>query len=335
MFCPNCGARLPDGSAFCGSCGARLDGGQPVQQAASPQTAQQPYIQKAPYPQPAKKKPWGLIGGAAAAVAVLALILLVWPGVLRGEKAEPDTKNQEQAVTSSKPTGDSNSEKPLQQTVPARDEKPSTGGNLLSLPGDPPHAEPNTEPAQPDAEPTQPSTESQSAAEGALIDPAFQPSQDSGATAAFYSTDADASALEFDWFLDLVLGDGSAFSQMFSNMEAVTDPTLLDGGWKAYMRGNGEMDNDVERYLHAELQSSGDNGKITLRWKYMLIPGSGTVEESGSSTFSGTWDGGQLYATGSGNLKLDTCFASNGKQYAYGTFLWPSGEVDYIALMRP
>ena len=44
MFCPNCGAQIPDGSKFCGNCGARLDGAaQAPQQSAyqQPQAAQQ------------------------------------------------------------------------------------------------------------------------------------------------------------------------------------------------------------------------------------------------------------------------------------------------------
>lgn len=63
MFCPHCGAQLPDGTAFCTSCGQpttqqapgqqpyqQAPGQQPYQQAPGQQTYQQPYQQQ-PYQQ--------------------------------------------------------------------------------------------------------------------------------------------------------------------------------------------------------------------------------------------------------------------------------------------
>lgn len=344
MFCPNCGKQLPDGSRFCDGCGAQLAAAQPIQQQPlQQQPVQQPYMHQQPvqqpymqqpnaYAQPAKKTPWGLIGGVAAA-AVLAVVLFVYPGVLRSDRADTAPAKQEQAspVQQQAPAApsDSNTSAPPQDTQNVPND--SNGG--LTEPAPP--TEPPTEPT----EPVEPQPSSTDPVDGAVVsvDPVELPGPDQTASAAFYSTDADAAALEFDWFLDLILADGAVFAEMFQNAEDVTDPALLEGGWKAYMRGNGEYDNDAERYLHADLTSSGGNGRITLRWKYLFIPSSGqSIVEEGSSAFSGTWEGGLLYATSAvGNLKLDRFFSADGKQYAYGSFLWNSGEVDYIALMRP
>lgn len=55
MFCPNCGAQLPEGSVFCTNCGAKLaePQQQPQQQYQQPQQPQQQYQQQQqPYQQP-------------------------------------------------------------------------------------------------------------------------------------------------------------------------------------------------------------------------------------------------------------------------------------------
>ena len=65
MFCPHCGARLPDGARFCPSCGAQLSNGaqsapspQPAYQQPAYQPPQQPYDQTAPQYAPLQNDPW-------------------------------------------------------------------------------------------------------------------------------------------------------------------------------------------------------------------------------------------------------------------------------------
>ncbi len=76
MYCSDCGAYNKDGENFCSSCGAKLSGGAPGQvQFAQPSNAGQP---------PRKKPGKGLwIGiGAVVLVAIAAVVLFVYPGVL-------------------------------------------------------------------------------------------------------------------------------------------------------------------------------------------------------------------------------------------------------------
>ena len=107
-FCTNCGAQLPDGSKFCTSCGAKFEAPkpaektqrqpeapaqesapvqgtyQPAQQSYTPPTQQEYSAQPAYAPQakaPKQKKPMDkktlfIIGGAALAV-ILAVVLIV------------------------------------------------------------------------------------------------------------------------------------------------------------------------------------------------------------------------------------------------------------------
>ena len=42
-----------------------------------------------------------------------------------------------------------------------------------------------------------------------------------------------------------------------------------------------------------------------------------------------------LDATGSGRITLTAFWEQDGHQYATGSFIWPSGETDTIALVRP
>lgn len=292
---------------FCPNCGKQLPEGSAFCGACGAKLDAAPPVQ--PPPQQAsiqpqnKKAPRAAIIGVILVLVALATALFILPGVLR---REPVNVHREE------------SPKPTEQTVPTPAQPSDVG--ISSGSGD-----------------VLPRQDQPEAAEPPVQEPRSGGASDSAASvAAFYSTDEDAAALEFDWFLDLVLSDGAVFQEMFIDAEDVTDPALLEGGWKAYMRGNGENENDTERYLHAELQSMDGNGKLTLRWHAVFFPSEGqSFAEEGSDTFSGNWKDGQLTAVGPGSVKLDRFFAAKGKQYGYGTFLWPSGEVDYIALMRP
>ena len=51
MFCPNCGAQIPDGTKFCTSCGASLEAAQQPQQQPQYQQPQQQYQQPPQYQQ--------------------------------------------------------------------------------------------------------------------------------------------------------------------------------------------------------------------------------------------------------------------------------------------
>ena len=235
---------------------------------------------------------------------------------------------QTQSAPSAQPTAPVSQEQPdpLPGAAPATEPKDSApqGDSLLDLPT---AGETTPQEPQPGGEPVP-----------------REPTQDTGKTdeemrqrAAFYSTTEHARALDFEWFLDLILFDGESWAEEFAAAEDIDDPLLVEGGWKAYLLGNGAFDNDAERYLNAEIHSLGDVGKVTLNWWYVFFPSSGTsFEEDGSETLSGTWSDGVLYTTSAlGNVTLDRFFEVNGTQYATGTLQWNSGELDYLALMRP
>ena len=167
------------------------------------------------------------------------------------------------------------------------------------------------------------------------------------AIAARLSTEKNAGATEFDWFLDYVNngGSGSGSGQVITNPSLSTQVSdlqpALNGGWKCFIcTEKGVFGSDVERYLNAQIEASGGKFNITLNWKYMRDPNGGeTVEETGSTTYRGTYDDAAGTATAQSSdsrVEFDGFYLSTDglTEYATGYFYWISGETDRIALMR-
>lgn len=112
----------------------------------------------------------------------------------------------------------------------------------------------------------------------------------------------------------------------------ITDFGKLTGGWKAYMYGG-----NLERLLNVSIDAGQSGAQVTLDWYYIRDNKQDKAFEdtTASSTFTGTFDGGMLDATGSGRITLTAFWEKDGHQYATGSFMWPSGETDTIALVRP
>ena len=153
-------------------------------------------------------------------------------------------------------------------------------------------------------------------------------------------------ATEFEWALDYArAGEGTS-------SKVITDPgmaeqilgerqALLNGGWKAFMfTEDGVYGSDVERYFHVQITASGVSFLITTNWKYLFDPNAGgSIEESGSDTFGGSFDaqtGTATALTSYARIDFDAFYLSKdaSREYAIGNFYWNSGEIDRIALMR-
>lgn len=160
------------------------------------------------------------------------------------------------------------------------------------------------------------------------------------------STTDYAQATDFEWFIDVVDGDGTGAGVVVTYPDKVDrligdQNVYLNGGWKAFMYGSDKMssyNSECERYFNAVIDTNGNDFNITLNWKYVDF-GDGSIEESGSDLCKGTWDApsGTASAVGSFcNVKIDNFYISKdgSAMYAVGSFMWQSGELDSIALMR-
>ena len=112
----------------------------------------------------------------------------------------------------------------------------------------------------------------------------------------------------------------------------ITDFGKLTGGWKAYMYGG-----NLERLLNVSIDAGQSGAQVTFDWYYIRDNKQDKAFEdtTASSTFTGTFDGGMLDATGPGRITLTAFWEQDGHQYATGSFMWPSGETEVIALVRP
>ncbi|MBQ3328374.1 MAG: zinc ribbon domain-containing protein [Eggerthellaceae bacterium] len=142
-----------------------------------------------------------------------------------------------------------------------------------------------------------------------------------------YSTDERPTINDFKWMTgETDKGNAPA------GVARITDFGAVMGGWKAYMYGG-----NLERLLNVSIDAGQSGAQVTLDWYYIRDNKQDKVFEdtTPSSSFTGSFDGGMLDATGSGRITLTAFWEKDGHQYATGSFIWPSGETDTIALVRP
>lgn len=162
--------------------------------------------------------------------------------------------------------------------------------------------------------------------------------------AANLSTDANASATDFEWFIDSEIGDGYGAGIVLDLSDLVIGEgnEMLNGGWKAYMLDTltKPYNPETERYFNVTVDSAGTKFKITTNWAILYLPKDGqSVNEEGNDVFEGTWDPetGKATATSSyAKIEFDNFYISEDAraEYAVGTFYWNSGEIERIGLMR-
>ena len=107
----------------------------------------------------------------------------------------------------------------------------------------------------------------------------------------------------------------------------------VSGGWKAYEFGTG-----LERFFNVDISGSKSDATLVFTWRtvYDGSKGKSSSDTTPPSEFAGSWSKGSVDAAGgSGKVTLTDFWQKDGKQYAVGSFMWPSGEVDTIALVRP
>ena len=384
MFCEQCGYKNPDDSMFCENCGARFDGsgGAPVNPAATPPPPVQ--LQQAPPPpvqsqqmspqhqmpprQPQYQQPYTGQGGnrnvqqnkksplpviIIAIAAVLVIICIIVAAVLIVGKLKKtkgaDTSSTEMSSIPYEDMDDYDTEEtenmPDDISASESDDTMKDSSEDGEVFEDERSANDDSDPF-PEEDPDEDFGDDSLDGEASLDeDSGNTGNSDLLAHAKEMSTDEDAYATEFDWFIDIILNDGTMNGQVVTDksqvMQIYKDAEVLNGGWKCFMCGQKkEYFNSPERYMHANIDTDGDNFELRLDWGY-FIPNDGSEgnKEEGSYTFNGKWDpemGTVNVSSDSGNVDIQCFYEStdNGEQYAFGTMTWPSGEVDNIAFMR-
>ena len=140
-----------------------------------------------------------------------------------------------------------------------------------------------------------------------------------------YSTDERPKIDEFKWL------DGEAMKgNVPVDAKQIVDFDALTGGWKCYIVGN------MEWLANADIEAGQAGAIIAIDWYYLRVTSDDVREDTTpTSSFTGSFDGGMLDATGSGRVTIAAFWEKDGHQYATGSFIWPSGETSTIALVRP
>ena len=119
----------------------------------------------------------------------------------------------------------------------------------------------------------------------------------------------------------------------------ITDPTLILGGWKAYMicDPDNARNSNMEKFTNINISYGQSDMIVTVDWFYTYFSstGKGFDDNTPDSTFKGSFSDGALDAVGSGRITLYGFYYQNGKEFAIGRMIFQDGVEAVIALIRP
>ena len=328
-ICGRCGNVCDDRAAFCEHCGMPLDTlplneptarnpriyndnftRQPVEPSRSPQPPQSSFQpprntpENLITPQP-KKSNTGMIiaivatAGGVVLILLIILLILLMPSCNKKNAPQPVATSsvvQTQPVTYAAPT----TKKPY-YAVPNNNPMPTNGNKYR--PEFDTTEEPSTEEPTDATEPTEAPSDYTSVEE---------------------PTDDDFSG----WFLRAT-GSGAPPS----GAETMSGGDEVSGAWKALFY---YTDTNVMEYKKANVSAGDRAATVNLIHCRVKVNGEYHYDSTPDSVLEGAINGGELAAySQSGKLTITTFYRYEGKQYAIGTFVNPSGETAQVGFVRP
>lgn len=340
MICRYCGTTLPDDSMFCEKCGHKVETvppqqpqGQQVQmqpqqpqmqqpQQANPQMQyQQPQMQQPQMQyqqmqqmpgQPKKSKAPLVVIIICAAVTSLLLLGTIVYFVLdksNGKDTEADADWEEAEKKDTKKKSDKKKEAEKEEDDEEAEEEAeeedskSNGEDVNALSGD--------------------------AAKDYV---------------ASLSTTDRPSEEDFKWLEDAYY-DGKDLEAVFdvNGATVITNPEVVEGDWMACFRtkkGMDKSDNDSYRLFNVNIHSDGDSATMVYDWYFYSFGDgqSGNEEQYGDGSSHCKWNSDHTGFENDDNgdlVSMKKFIDLNGHQYAYGEYMYPSGEEEYLILQRP
>ncbi len=172
------------------------------------------------------------------------------------------------------------------------------------------------------------------------LEPADTPDQGGESQAADtpgadFSTNERPDLEDFLWYTEDVLYEGVP-----ADAAAIDNIGTLTGGWKALIiyDPNNEFDSGAMEFFNISLAGTEDDLSLILDWYLIFWSNEGkSFDETDmeDTVFNGKWEGGGLWASGAGTIRLTQFYEKNQKQYAVGTMDTPDGIPAFIALVRP
>nr|MCR5624783.1 hypothetical protein [Lachnospiraceae bacterium] len=160
-------------------------------------------------------------------------------------------------------------------------------------------------------------------------------------TAQIMSTKKRPNVGDFEWFYRMYYkkGNQKRINKFFNQKGAVKfeNQYLAEGGWKVCMIGNTHkyhVKGDRMFNMYIKSYDNGKYAKVKFDWWIMHDEKGKTYKEKYKSTEICKWNKKRNKLSGD-FLTLNKFMTYKGKQYAFGSYKWPSGENDYVVLIRP
>ena len=341
MICRYCGATLPTDSMFCEKCGQKISQEpqqpqmqqpqmqqpqmqyqQPQMQYQQPQMQyqqpQMPYqqaqMQQMPMQQKKSKAPLIVIIICAAVTSLLLLGTVIYFVLDKGGKAETDADADWEETEKKDTKKKSDKKKEAAEEEEDQDKDDET------------EEEDDTKSAK-DSKDVNAMSGDAAKDYVASISTADRPSEE-----------------DFKWLEDAYY-DGKDLEAVFdvNGATVITNPEVVEGDWMACFRtkkGMDKSDNDSYRLFNVNIHSDGDSATMVYDWYFYSFGDgqSGNEEQYGDGSSHCKWNSDHTGFESDDNgdlVSMKKFIDLNGHQYAYGEYMYPSGEEEYLILQRP
>ena len=150
-----------------------------------------------------------------------------------------------------------------------------------------------------------------------------------------YSTTQRPSLSDFMWYFDNVHYNGIPLDATY-----IYDSEQIVGDWKGFIFYDPErkMNSYGIEFLNVNLKIDGQKADVAFDLYELHLENTEVINEEGGPvlSYSGNFEAGAVYATGGGNVHIDSFYTMpDKKQYAVGYLDTPDGTPAYLALVRP
>ncbi len=149
-----------------------------------------------------------------------------------------------------------------------------------------------------------------------------------------YSTTARPSLSDFMWYFD-----GVHYNGLPKESVPIYDSDKIVGDWKGFIFYDPErkFNSYALEFMNVNLEITGQKAEVAFDLYQYCPENSEIVDVTGEiMRYSGNFEAGAVYATGGGNVHIDSFYTMpDKKQYAIGYIDTVDGTPAYIALVRP
>ncbi len=149
-----------------------------------------------------------------------------------------------------------------------------------------------------------------------------------------YSTDSRPTASDFSWYMDDVFANGIPIDSV-----PIYDSSMIVGDWKGFILydPDNSFNSFATEYMNVNIDIQDMKANVTFDL-YQYCPSNSEIinVEGEVQKYSGNYEAGAVYATGGGNVHLDSFYSMpDNRQYAVGRIDTVDGTPAYLALVRP